>query len=31
MIVRRVAKQKLLDQIQGSLVNYLKPLQGYWP
>jgi hypothetical protein len=30
MILRRVAKQKLLDQIQRRLVNYLKPLHDYW-
>jgi hypothetical protein len=30
MILRRVAKQKLLDQIQRRLVNHLKPLHDYW-
>ncbi len=30
MTLRHVAKQTLLDQIQGRLVNYLKPLHGHW-
>jgi len=30
MIHSHVAKQKLLDRIQGRLVDYFKPLHGYW-
>jgi len=30
MILRHVAKQHLLDRIRGRLVDYLKPLYGYW-